>query len=105
MEPPEKEFRLMRRKPQYYGTLCCVVGCHNRRGRDSKNSVTGRKYYPLPKDPKLRKAWLKAIPRTKWEAKDWHQICSDHFAGGNDESLPFFFGGGGGWVKNSENFH
>ncbi|XP_072034745.1 uncharacterized protein [Amphiura filiformis] len=59
------------------GTSCVVPGCH----------VTGWsnhdvKWYRIPKDERLRQIWLNKIGQPDLDLKDYHRICSSHFAGG-----------------------
>ena len=73
--------RLMKVMPENSGERCCVVGCSNRRGTDKKTGVV-RSYHSIPKHPKRREQWIKAIPRTAWSPRQWDRVCSDHFVGG-----------------------
>ena len=56
---------------------CCAVGCANRFSKDTK--IT---FHRFPEDPKRRQLWVRAVSRDKWELKDHHRLCSEHFVSG-----------------------
>ena len=51
---------------------CAVVYCHNCNLKNKDKS-----YFALPKDTKVRNAWIRAINRTELPKKVY--VCSDHF--------------------------
>lgn len=66
------------------GFTCCVPGCFNNHLRERNLS-----YYKFPKDPVLRKTWIRNIGRAGNKGKyslfkptDGHRVCSEHFEGG-----------------------
>ena len=59
------------------GFTCCVPGCFSNSKKDKALS-----FYRIPKDKKLRKAWLHKISRKDFRPTDGHRVCSDHFVGG-----------------------
>ncbi|XP_077999227.1 THAP domain-containing protein 11-like [Glandiceps talaboti] len=64
------------------GYTCCVPGCYNNNKRERE-----LKYYVFPKEPELRKKWLKNIGRVDDDGSEFqpttgHRVCSVHFEGG-----------------------
>ena len=51
---------------------CAAYGCHND-GKKNKD----KSFFTLPKEPKLRATWIKAINRTTLPSRVY--LCSDHF--------------------------
>jgi len=58
-------------------TTCCAVNCANCHSKTS--TVT---FHRFPEDSERRGLWIRAVSRDKWELKDHHRICSDHFVSG-----------------------
>ena len=59
---------------------CIAAGCSNRSSRDQTVE-----YHRLPKDPKLRRIWLRRIQRSpNLKLSDWSsaRVCSKHFPDG-----------------------
>ena len=54
---------------------CSAYLCHNKSTKNPDKS-----YFVLPKDPKIRNAWIKAINRTELPKNVC--VCSDHFEDG-----------------------
>ena len=90
-QEPLDTAKRIRGKSSLSGNYCCVPGCTNRSGRDQKNGLK-RSYYKLPnsiKYPKLRKAWINAIPRKDWDPNAPSvRVCSDHFVGNKKSVQP-----------------
>ncbi|KAM4614341.1 THAP domain-containing protein 11 [Discoglossus pictus] len=66
------------------GFTCCVPGCYSNSHRDK-----GLHFYTFPKDPDLRRQWLKNVSRTgvsgcfqTFQPTTGHRVCSLHFQGG-----------------------
>lgn len=62
---------------------CCVVGCHNRRGK--LNCGRQISFYHFPKDPDSRLLWVARVDRADLRLGDVTAhtvICSDHFVDG-----------------------
>ncbi len=82
-EIPKEKKQTPRWVARKSGQECCVVGCNNRSGKDREAGVK-RHYYRIPKKPELGQLWIDAIPRTNWNPKYYHRVCSDHFEGGKE---------------------
>ncbi|XP_069511478.1 THAP domain-containing protein 11 [Ambystoma mexicanum] len=66
------------------GFTCCVPGCYSNSHRDK-----GLHFYTFPKDPELRRLWLKNVSRagvsgcfSTFQPTTGHRLCSLHFPGG-----------------------
>ncbi|XP_053305555.1 THAP domain-containing protein 11 [Spea bombifrons] len=66
------------------GFTCCVPGCYSNSHRDK-----GLHFYTFPKDPELRRLWLKNVSRAgvtgcfnTFQPTNGHRVCSLHFHGG-----------------------
>lgn len=73
---------------------CCVIGCHNRRGREKGISFhripavvnnQGEKWRRL--SSKRRSQWIAAIKREHWIPNELTRLCSEHFASGKPAKL------------------
>ena len=53
---------------------CCAVGCANRFSKESDI-----KFYRFPEEQGRRQLWVNAVSRAKWELKDHHRLCGEHF--------------------------
>lgn len=62
---------------------CCAAGCANHFSKD-----TGITFHRFPEDPKRRQLWDRAVSRDKWELKDHHRLCSEHFVSGKPSKDP-----------------
>ena len=62
---------------------CCAVSCANRFSKDS-----AIKFYRFPEEPRRRELWIKAVSRSKWELKDHHRLCREHFVSGRPSKDP-----------------
>ncbi len=63
----------------YMVHTCTAAGCSNRSNRDKAVNL---KYHRFPRDPKLRKIWLRRIGRSpNLNLSDWNsaRVCSKHF--------------------------
>jgi hypothetical protein len=66
-------------KTRYAGNYCSVVGCHNRKGRDSV------RFYSFPGRNKEQKLlWIAAVKRVNPDGSPWipsqsATVCEDHF--------------------------
>ncbi len=62
----------------YGGRTCCVPNCNNNSRRKPELS-----YHRMPKEPKLRKTWIKLLKTKGLCNPDAnHYVCSAHFPGG-----------------------
>ncbi|KAJ1081793.1 hypothetical protein NDU88_001968 [Pleurodeles waltl] len=66
------------------GFTCCVPGCYSNSHRDRELH-----FYTFPKDPELRRLWLKNVSRagvsgcfSTFQPTSGHRLCSLHFPGG-----------------------
>ncbi|XP_029464683.1 THAP domain-containing protein 11 [Rhinatrema bivittatum] len=66
------------------GFTCCVPGCYSNSHRDK-----ALHFYTFPKDPELRRLWLKNVSRagvsgcfSTFHPTTGHRVCSLHFPGG-----------------------
>jgi len=48
--------------------VCCIKNCKSRTGRNNKENYNVPLYY-FPKEPELRKQWLKACRRKETDIK------------------------------------
>ncbi|XP_067409192.1 THAP domain-containing protein 11 [Emydura macquarii macquarii] len=71
------------------GFTCCVPGCYNNSHRDK-----ALHFYTFPKDPELRRLWLKNVSRagvsgcfSTFQPTTGHRVCSEHFPGGRKSYL------------------
>ena len=62
---------------------CCAVSCANRFSKDLLIN-----FHRFPKEDERKKKWIRAVSRDKWELKDHHRICSDHFVSGKPSKDP-----------------
>ena len=61
------------------GITCCVPNCNKNSLRNKKEALS---FYVIPKDPLLRRRWLRLIKREKFAMSSSHRVCSVHFVGG-----------------------
>ena len=62
---------------------CCAKGCANRFFKDYDI-----KFYCFPEELGRRQLWIKAVSCVKWELKDHHRLCGEHFALGRPSKVP-----------------
>ena len=63
---------------KYY---CCMTDCSNFTGKIGRFGKTVT-LHKLPSNPSLKRAWIIAISRKNWRAKNYTRVCSDHFKNG-----------------------
>ena len=56
---------------------CCCVSCTNRFSKDSNV-----RFYRFPEEQGRRQLWIKGLSRARWELKDHHHLCGEHFVSG-----------------------
>lgn len=56
---------------------CCVPGCSSNYASDKTNNYI--QVFRFPKDPELKKQWIKNIPRDEWQPSKWSVVCIKHF--------------------------
>ena len=68
-------------KTYAHGNYCCVVGCHNRKGKDLVHFFS----FPAPsRNLEQRELWIKAVKRIEPDGSQWIPskrsiVCADHF--------------------------
>ena len=57
---------------------CVASGCNNCTGKRKK---PGKKlhFFTFPRDKNLRQVWIKLLKRERYDWKEGHKLCSEHF--------------------------
>ncbi|XP_067122862.1 THAP domain-containing protein 6-like [Centruroides vittatus] len=54
---------------------CCAINCTNRNTRGC-----GLTFHRFPSEPTLKRKWILATKRAKWQPTRWSVLCSAHFS-------------------------
>ena len=68
------------------GSICSVPICKNN-SKKAKESGQGQMFFNFPKDPQIRKEWVRKCHRKDKFDPQNKRVCSDHFTPDDYEDL------------------